>query len=189
MAGLIVAAVVLLLLGFLFFRRAGAMRALFEDAHLAEVAAQLPALKQAALALGSGPGQLPDPASMPVIQTPVMMVTYTAAQREEHTWEHHLSISNAITPARAAGTFFLGMVSGLLGLDARPPSAVFVSQHHVFHLVVELSAGEQAAWEARAIPTLDAAALRQLAIDGQSRLMPLLTEQQVPVSPHAARPS
>jgi hypothetical protein len=189
MAGLIVGVVVLLLLGFFFFRRAGAMRALFDDAHLAEVAAQIPALKQAALALGCGPGQLPDPGAMPVIQTPVMVVTYTAAQRDEHTWEHHLSISNAVTPARMAGTFFLGMVSSLLGLDARPPSAVFVSQHHVFHLVVELSASQQAAWQGQAIPTLDAAALRQLAIDGRSRLMPLLTEEQVPVSPHAARPS
>ncbi len=88
-------------------------------------------------------------------------------------------MSSPITPARAAGTFFLGLVRGVLGIDGAPAS-VFVSQNHVFHLVVRLSEAEQAAFVARPFDAQTPAQLRGLAIDGRRVLLPQLVEREVP---------
>jgi hypothetical protein len=155
-------------LAFLAFR-AKKMGPLFADAHLAEIAALLPELKRQALA-----GQAAPPASF---RTSVLGVAYTIT-RHEGVWVHHLSVSNPVTPARAAGTFFLGLVRGLLGLEAYPQEA-FVSQNHVFHLVAHLSDDEQRAFAETLVEPRDPGALRAVALAGRGALLPRLEERAV----------
>ena len=149
--------------------RARRLGPLFADEHLSEIARLLPELKRRALAAPD------DPASL---HTTTLAVGYTIA-RDEGVWSHHLSVSSPVTPARAAGTFFLGLVRGALGLDG-PPAEVFVSQHQVFHLIVRLTDDEQKAFVDRPIEALTPLALRDLAIAGRSALMPRLVERAVP---------
>src|SRR5580704_2960043 len=94
--------------------RARKLAPLFADDHLAEVAAQLPELKRRALGGGED-----GPASF---QTSLLNVAYSIA-RDEPGWRHHLSVSSPVTPARAAGTFFLGLLRGVLRLEGFPLEA------------------------------------------------------------------
>ena len=153
--------------------RARQVRPLFADQHLSEVAALLPDLKRQALA-----GGVDHPASG---STAALTVGYTITHAET-TWEHHLSVSSPVTPARAAGTFFLGLVRGALGIDG-PPAAVFVSNHQVFHLIVRLSEAEHAAFVARPVVSPAPVELRGLAIDGRRVLLPQVVERAAPALP------
>jgi hypothetical protein len=151
--------------------RARKLGPLFADEHLAEIAARLPDLKRRALE-----GKADEPTSL---VTTTLAVAYTI-RRDEGTWVHHLSVSSPVTPARAAGTFFLGLVRGLLSLEAYPQEA-FVSQNHVFHLVARLSDDEQQVFAALPVePARDPGALRGVAIAGRSALLPRLQERAVP---------
>lgn len=149
------------------------MGPLFADSHLAQIASGLPELKQQALA-----GNAEQPAS---IRTSTLLVAYTISHEEE-IWVHHLSVSSPVTPARAAGTFFLGLVRGLLGLEAYPQEA-FVSQSHVFHLVVQLTEDEQQAFAKLSLEPKEPTALREIAVAGRRALLPHLAERAVPRSP------
>jgi hypothetical protein len=158
------------LLAFLFVYaalRARKMGPLFSDEHLTEIAAGLAELKRGALA---GPPE--EPAAL---RTAMLGVAYSIAL-DEGVWVHHLSVSSPVTPARAAGTFFLGLVRGRLGLDAYPLEA-FVTQNHVFHLVVRLSEEEQRAFVERSLEATDAEGLRAVANAGRSALLPRLQER------------
>jgi len=148
------------------------MGPLFSNAHLREVAGRVPELKQQALA--SREDQLAS------VKTGALAMAYSIA-REEGRWVHHLSVSNPITPARAAGTFFLGLLRGLLRLEGYP-TEVFVSQSHVFHLVVSLSDDEQEAFAALPVARKRANELRTMAMEGQRAVLPLLEERAVPAS-------
>jgi hypothetical protein len=152
------------------FVRARRLGPLFADPHLSEVAALLPDLKRRALA-----GTRADPAS---VRTATLVVGYTI-RCDEGVWSHHLSVSSPVTPARAAGTFFLGLVRGVLGLSG-PPAEVFVSQSQVFHLIVRLSEDEQKAFVARPVEVVGPTELRGIAIAGRGVLMPRLVERAVP---------
>jgi hypothetical protein len=159
--------------------RARKMGPLFMDDHLREVAALLPDLRQRALA---GPPDTPATAT-----TALLRVSYSIAD-DAGAWVHHVSVSSPVTPARAAGTFFLGLVRSVLRLDAQPVE-VFVSQNHVFHLVTRLSSEEQAAFVAHAVEVGDANALRDAAIAGRAALLPRLAERAVPMpTPPGALP-
>ncbi len=146
------------------------MGPLFADSHLAQLAAALPELKQQALS-----GSAEQPASF---RTSTLAVAYTI-RGEDGIWVHHLSVSSPVTPARAAGTFFLGLVRGLLGLEAYPQEA-FVSQSHVFHLIVQLTEDEQQTFAKLSFEPKEPSALRQIAIAGRSALLPQLAERAVP---------
>jgi hypothetical protein len=150
--------------------RARKLAPLFTDGHLAEVAAQLPDLKRRALAGGEGP-----PASF---QTSLLAAAYSIA-RDEPGWVHHLSVSSPVTPARAAGTFFLGLLRGVLRLDAYPLEA-FVSPSQVFHLVVRLSDEQQQAFVDQPVEAMTTEALRGVAIAGRGVIFPVLKERDVP---------
>lgn len=150
--------------------RARRLGPLFADEHLAEVAALLPDLKRRALA-----GVESDPASL---RTSTLAVAYTIT-RDEGAWVHHVSVSSPVTPARAAGTFFLGLVRGVLGL-AEAPAEAFVSQGQVFHLITRLSDEEQKVFTDRAIPVAQPIEVRRLAIAGRAVLLPRLVERAVP---------
>jgi hypothetical protein len=152
--------------------RARKLAPLFADEHLKEVAAQLPELKRRALA-----GEGDEPAS---ITTSLLGAAYTIT-REGPGWVHHLSVSSPVTPARAAGTFFLGLLRGLLRLEGYPLEA-FVSPNHVFHLVVRLSDEQEAAFAGAALAPMAPEALRGVAIAGRSVLFPLLQERAVPAA-------
>jgi hypothetical protein len=154
--------------------RARQMGPLFADEHLSTVAALLPDLKQRALAW-----QAEDERAS--ASTGLLNLMYTV-RCEEGVWCHHLSVSSPVTPARAAGTFFLGMLRGVLGLNG-PPAEVFVSQNQVFHLIVPLSEAEHEAFIARPIEALTPIELRELAIAGRAVLMPRLVERAVPALP------
>jgi hypothetical protein len=159
--------------------RARTMGPLFTDDHLLEVAALLPELKRSALA---GPPESPATAS-----TALLHVSYSIAD-DAGAWTHHVSVSSPVTPARAAGTFFLGLVRGVLRLDVQPKVEVFVSQNHVFHLITRLSPDEHAAFAALRVPADDAMALRAAAIAGRAALLPRLTERAVKLpSPAGAK--
>ncbi len=163
------------------FARASRLGPLFSDEHLSEVAALLPELKRLALA------RAPDDAPAGVA-TSSLTVGYTISPREEGGWVHHLSVSSPVTPARAAGTFFLGLVRGTLGVTGQP-SDVLVSQSHVFHVIVPLSDEEQEAFVARPVDTLTPAELRGLAIAGRGALLPRLVERSVPAALPSPKPS
>jgi hypothetical protein len=149
------------------------MGPLFADAHLAQIAAALPELKQQALA-----GNAEQPASL---RTSTLLVAYTVSH-EEKVWIHHISLSSPVTPARAAGAFFLGLVRGLLCLEPYPQEA-FVSQSHVFHLIVQLTEAEQQAFTSLSIEPREPSALRALAVAGRSALLRRLAERVVPRLP------
>ncbi len=157
--------------------RARKMGPLFTDDHLLEVAALLPDLKRSALA---GP---PDPPA--TATTALLRISYSISPGSSSSisdqagaWVHHVSVSSPVTPARAAGTFFLGLVRGVLRLDVQPVE-VFVSQNHVFHLITRLSPDEQAAFAARTVSPDDVTALRDAAIAGRAVLLPRLAERAV----------
>lgn len=150
--------------------RARRLGPLFADEHLADVAALLPDLKQRALAGGAD-----DPASL---RTAMLTVGYTI-HRDEGSWVHHVSVSSPVTPARAAGTFFLGLVRGVLGLQG-PPVEAFVTHNQVFHVSVRLSDEEQSAFVARPVEAAAPAELRGIAIAGRGMLLPRLVERAVP---------
>ena len=152
--------------------RAKKMGPLFTDEHLAEVAALLPELKRKAIA-----GQEGEPASS---QTSALALAYTIDREGEASWVHHLSVSSPLTPARAAGTFFLGLGRARLGLGAYRSEA-FVSQNHVFHLVVRLSDEEQEAFAALPMEPMAPDELRGLAIAGRAVLLPQLQDRAVPL--------
>jgi hypothetical protein len=162
------AAVLLLILYVLLTGRR--MGPLFSDEHLVELARAIPDLKRRALAAASD-----GPASF---QTSVLAVAYTIT-RDETVWIHHISVSNPVTPARAAGTFFLGLVRGILSLEVTP-GEVFVSQNRVFHLIVALPDVQQSAFVAAPIETMEASRLRAVAVNGQRVLLPLLEERTLP---------
>ncbi len=149
--------------------RAWKMGPLFADDHLAAVGARLPELKRNALA-----GRAEEPAAF---ATAMLVVAYSVEHREGE-WVHHVSVSSPVTPARAAGTFFLGLVRGMLRLEAYPEE-VFVSQNHVFHLVARLSDKEQRAFAKRAVEPKGTAELRSVAIAGRGVLFPKLQERVV----------
>jgi hypothetical protein len=153
------------------FARARQMGPLFADEHLSTVAALLPDLKRRALAQQAEEDRA-------TASTGLLNLVYTV-RCEEGVWCHHLSVSSPVTPARAAGTFFLGMVRGVLGISG-PPAEVFVSQNQVFHLVVPLSEAEQEVFVARPVEALTPTELRDLAIAGRAALMPRLVERAVP---------
>jgi hypothetical protein len=155
---------------FIIFLRAKGMGPLFANEHLLEVAAGLPELKRKALA-----GQKGESAAL---QTRLVAIAYTIS-RDEGVWVHHLSVSNQITRARAAGTFFLGLLRSLLHLEAYPMKA-FVSQNSVFHLVVRLSDDEETAFAARVIEPKDAAELHAIAAAGRGVILPQLAQVAVP---------
>ena len=153
--------------------RARKMGPLFTDEHLLEVAALLPDLKRRALA---GP---PDPPA--TATTALLRISYSISSgtaEDAGAWVHHVSVSSPVTPARAAGTFFLGLVRGVLRLDVEPVE-VFVSQNHVFHLITRRSPDEQAAFAARTVSPGDVTALRDVAIAGRAALLPRLAERAV----------
>ena len=154
------------------YQRWKAMAPLFADEHLREVALALPELKQRALAT-----QEPPPGEPPSVQTAHLALAYSIAP-EDGGWVHHLSVSNRLTPARAAGTFFLGLARGLLRLDPYPFNA-FVSQAHVFHLEVRLSDDEAQAFAALPVEPKDAGELRALAAEGRSVILPRLVEARL----------
>jgi hypothetical protein len=150
--------------------RARKLSPLFADEHLAEVAAQLPDLKRRALTGGEdGPASL---------QTSLLAAAYSIA-RDEPGWVHHLSVSSPVTPARAAGTFFLGLLRGALRLDGYPLEA-FVSPSHVFHLVVRLTDEQHRAFGDQAVEPMTPEALRGVAIAGRGVLFPVLRERDMP---------
>jgi hypothetical protein len=151
--------------------RARKMGPLFADEHLAEVAAGLAELKRRALA-----GEVDPPASF---QTAALGVGYSITL-DEGVWMHHLSVSSPVTPARAAGAFFLGLLRGLLRLEAYPQEA-FVSQNHVFHLVARLTEDEQKAFVQLPIEGKDPTELRGVAIAGRAELLPRLVDREVPL--------
>jgi hypothetical protein len=162
------------------------------------VAALLPDLKRRALAADDGgrpptpPGPVghdggrppnpPGPAGRPEgpasLQTATLVVGYSVT-RDEGVWVHYVSVSSAVTPARAAGTFFLGLVRGVLGLEG-PPAEVFVSQNQVFHLIVRLSDEEQKVFADRPVAAAAPTELRRLAIAGRAALLPRLVERTMP---------
>jgi hypothetical protein len=150
--------------------RAKKMAPLFADDHLTELLALLPELKRTALAGQGGPP--------PSARTSALAVAYTIS-RGEAGWVHHLSVSNMTTPARAAGTFFLGLLRGALRLEEYPAEA-FVSQGHVFHLVVRLSEEQEKVFADRSIDAMGPGELRGLAMAGRSALLPRLEERAVP---------
>jgi hypothetical protein len=149
--------------------RARKMGPLFADEHLAEVASGVAELKRGALA-----GEAHHPASL---QTAALGVAYSITL-DEGAWVHHVSVSSPVTPARAAGTFFLGLLRGLLRLDAYPEE-VFVSQNHVFHLIARLTEDEQKAFADLPIEPKEPTELRSLAIAGRAALLPRLEERAV----------
>jgi hypothetical protein len=159
-----------LLLGYALLR-ARRLGPLFDDEHLTEVATLLPDLKRRAL-----DGREDDPASL---RTAMLTVAYTV-RRDEGGWSHHVSVSSSVTPARAAGTFFLGLVRGVLGLEG-PPAEAFVSQKQTFHVIVRLTDEEQQAFVERPVEVPAPAALRGLAIAGRAVLLPRLKEREVPM--------
>jgi hypothetical protein len=167
-------AVVLLLVLFVVLK-GRRMGRLFSNEHLAEVARALPDLKRWALE-----SREDRPAAF---QTSALAVVYTIT-REDTAWVHHLSVSSPITPARAAGTFFLGLLRTLLRLDAYPAEA-FVSQNHVFHLVVHLSDDQESAFAAAPLEPADASKLHEIAVDGRRAILPLLKERVVPTPAHS----
>jgi hypothetical protein len=149
------------------YQRWKSMAPLFTDQHVAEVAASLPDLKRRALAAEGG-----EPGDPPSVQTAQLSLAYSIS-RDGADWVHHLSVSNPITPARAAGAFFLGLARGLLRLEAYPLTA-FVSQRQVFHLVVRLSDDQQRAFAALAVEPKSAEDLRAIAVAGRSAILPRL---------------
>lgn len=166
---------VVLLLVLLVVLRGRRMVRLFSSEHLAEVALALPDLKRWALE-----SREDRPAAF---QTSALAVVYTIT-RENTAWVHHLSVSSPITAARAAGTFFLGLLRALLHLDACPAEA-FVSQNDVFHLVARLSDDQQSAFAAAPLKPPDASKLHEIAVDGRRAILPLLKERVVPTPSHA----
>ena len=154
------------------FVRARRLGPLFSDEHLVQVAALLPELKQRALARTDD--------DRPSGSTPAITLGDTIRE-DEGMWVHHLSVSSPVTPARAAGTFFLGMVRGALGI-AGSPAEVFVSQNQVFHLIVRLSEAEQEAFVARPVDVGSPIELREMAIAGRGALLPRLVERAVPAT-------
>jgi hypothetical protein len=154
--------------------RARAVGPLFSDQHLLELAARLPELKQLALASVGTTG----------VATSMLSVVYTITE-EGSEWSHHLSVSSSVTPARAAGTFFLGLLRGAFGL-AGARTEVFVTRTHVFHLVAQLSPEAQRAFVQRPLDAPDATRLRDLAIDGRGVLLPLLQERALPADATAS---
>jgi hypothetical protein len=172
----------LLFLALFGYQRWRRMAPLFADEHLAEVAAALPDLKRRALAAVGAEGGAP--AEPPSAQTAHLALGYSIA-REGEAWVHHVSVSNRITPARAAGAFFLGLARGLLRLEAAPFTA-FVSQRLVFHVVVRLSDDEQRAFAARDIPAWGPFELRAIAVEGRVAILPRLGTAEVPLPPARA---
>jgi hypothetical protein len=150
--------------------RARRLGPLFADEHLTEVAALLPDLKRRALA-----GREDDPASL---RTAMLAVGYTI-RRDEGAWVHHVSVSSPVSPARAAGTFFLGLVRGVLGLEGAPAEAL-VSPDQVFHLIARLSDEEQETFAERAVAVAAPTELRGIAIAGRAVLLPRLVERALP---------
>ena len=75
-------------------------------------------------------------------------------------------------------TGFLGLLRGLLRLEGYP-AEVFVSQNHVFHLVVSLSDDEEEAFAALPVAPKAARDLRAMAVEGQRAVVPLLEERAV----------
>jgi hypothetical protein len=161
-----------LLLGYAFLR-ARSMGPLFADDHLAALGARLPELRREAIA-----GKPEEPAS---VVTETLTVAY-GIRRGEGDVTHHLSVSSGVTPARGAGTFFLGLLRGALGLEGKPFEA-FVTETHVFHLVVRLTPEEQKAFEAAELSASDAGALREKAITGRAVILPVLKERRVSTLP------
>jgi hypothetical protein len=155
------------------YQRWKSMAPLFADEHLAEVAAALPDLKRRALAAGSSPGEPPS------IRTAYLDVGYSIS-REGAEWAHHLSVSNRITPARAAGALFLGLLRGVLRLEAYPLTA-FVSRRNVFHLVVRLSDDEERTFAALDVASKPREELRTIAVEGRSAILPRLGSAEVPL--------
>ncbi|MFO0590810.1 MAG: hypothetical protein U0441_24920 [Polyangiaceae bacterium] len=150
------------------------MGPLFSDEHLVEIGRLLPELKRQALAR--------QPDNPAVLQTDRLAVAYTVTPSDDQ-WVHHLSVSTPVTQARAAGTFFLGLVRGALHLEASPVD-VFVTQNHVFHFIVALTDEQQASFVAAPVEHADARELRELAVRWQHALRPLLREQTVPELSH-----
>ncbi len=171
---------VILFMALFGYQRWRSMAPLFADAHLAEVAAALPDLKRRALAAEGAPG---DP---PSVETAHLALGYSVS-RAGDAWEHHLSVSNRITPALAAGAFFLGLVRGVLRLDGASFTA-FVSQRRVFHLIVRLSDEEERAFAALDVAPRTPGELRTIAIEGRSALLPRIgsAEVQLPAAPPRA---
>jgi hypothetical protein len=170
---------ILLMYGFV---RARAVGPLFSDDHLAELASKVAHLKAQALAAPAD-----SPASM---TTALMSVAYTVRLDADGdgAWVHHLSLSTPVTPARAAGTFFLGLLRGLLELSG-PRADAFVTQAHVFHLVVRLSPEQHETFKTNSVDVPDAAGLRAFAIEGRGVLLPVLKERQVPAQLSEAKAS
>jgi hypothetical protein len=160
------------------YQRWKAMAPLFADEHLREVALALPELKRQALATPATNGAAP--AEPPSIQTAHLALAYSISQQDGR-WVHHVSASNRLTPARAAGTFFLGLARGLLRLDAYPFDA-FVSRTHVFHLEVRLSDEEEQAFADLPVETKGAGELRTIATQGRSAILPRLGLATVPAA-------
>jgi hypothetical protein len=155
------------------YQRWRRMAPLFADAHLVELAAALPDLKRRALAAKGG-----DP---PSIQTAHLAVAYSIS-RDGAEWVHHLSVSNMITPAQAAGAFHLGLLRGVLRLDPYPMKA-FVSQARVFHMVVRLSEDEERAFASLPIQPGGAEELRTIALEQRTAVLPRLGTAVVPLPP------
>jgi hypothetical protein len=151
-----------LLLGFAAFR-AKQMGPLLSDAHLAEVAAALPDLKKRALAQE---GEEP-----PSTRTSGILLGYGVEHERDKGWAHHLTVSSPISSAPPAGTFFLGLARGLLGLAGGSPD-VFVTEGHVYHLVVRLTDKEQRAFVAREVKPPGPVELRGMGIEGRAALLP-----------------
>ncbi len=149
------------------YQRWKAMAPLFADEHLREVALALPELKRQALAFSeAAPGEPPS------IHTAHLALAYSIAQNEGG-WVHHISARNRLTPARAAGTFFLGLARGILRLEAYPFQA-FVSEGTIFHLEVRLSEAEERAFAEFPVETKDTGTLRAIASEGRSAILPRL---------------
>jgi hypothetical protein len=150
------------LLGFAAYR-AKQMGPLLSDVHLAEVAAALQDLKKDALARKGG--------EPPAARTSGITLGYGVEREGEKGWAHHLTVSSTISSAPPAGTFFLGLARGLLGL-AEFPSEVFVTDGHVYHLVVRLTDKDQRTFVAREVRAAGPVELRGVGIQGRAALLP-----------------
>lgn len=173
-----VAAVIALVAAAVFiYLRGRGMAVLYADAHLTEILAAVPKLRDdAAAAVGVSPPTAKIRTNAP------LLIAYSIA-RDGDDFVHHLSLSTTVTPSHATGAFFLALVETALGLDGGARRA-FVTQTRVFHLVRVLSPDAHARYVAAPLAALPLGEARERAMVARDEIAAIVeTHTLAPKSP------
>lgn len=173
--GLVAAAV------FIYLRGRG-MAVLYADAHLTEILAAIPRLRDDA----AGAIDVSPPVAKIRTKAP-MLIAYSIAT-DGDTLLHHLSLSTTVTPSRATGAFFLALVDTALGFEGGARRA-FVTQTRVFHLVRELSREQHERLVTTPLAALSLGAARERAMVVRDEIAAILETHELSPKASADQPS